>query len=68
MTSKYQLVLKMIVVTIWLNLQVLPAQAQVPLTLSMSNFVFRQSLEQFNSPPPPPDSGTPDDRSAAGTR
>lgn len=65
----YQLIMKMTVVTIWLNLRALPAQAQVPLVLSMSNNTCQQSLSQsINSTPPPPDNGAPDDRSDAATR
>jgi hypothetical protein len=65
----YALIMKVTVVTIWLNLRVLPAQAQVPLVLSMSNNVCQKSLSQsLNSTPPPPDNGAPDDRSDAATR
>ena len=66
--TTYKLIMKTIVVTIWLNLRTLPAQAQVPLTLSMFNSVDI-SLRQFpNSTPPPPDNGAPDDRSEGATR
>jgi hypothetical protein len=65
----YALIMKMTVVTIWLNLRVLPAQAQVPLVLSTSNNTCQKSLSQsINTTPPPPDNGAPDDRSDAASR
>lgn len=67
-STTYQLIMKTIVVTIWLNLRMLPAQAQVPLILSMSNHNGKPSLSQsLNSTPPLPDNGAPDDRSDAAT-
>jgi len=66
--TTYQLIMKTIIVTIWLNLRMLPTEAQVPLILSMSNHDGKQSLSQsLNSTPPPPENGAPDNRSDAAT-